>query len=90
MEAQESILPLLIRQETQQVIVFRNHIQELVTKRKEQEVLTLLHDSCYNPNSKAFACFLDSFHKTKKNHLYTYIQLGKVSKIGAVCLDRVG
>lgn len=37
MEAQESILPLLIRKEIQQVIMPRNHIQELVTKEQSKK-----------------------------------------------------
>lgn len=43
MEAQETILPLLVRKEIQQVIMFRNHIQELVTKRTEQDIPPILH-----------------------------------------------
>lgn len=67
METQGSILPLLIRKEMQQIIVFRNHFQELITKTTEQEMVTLpMTHSLYNPNSKALSGFLDNFCKTDK------------------------
>ena len=85
MEAQESILPLLIRKEIQQVMP-RNHIQELVTKRTEQEDLTLPVTHSITPTLKPFHASLTASVKHTKHTLYTYTQVRKENKIGAMPL----
>lgn len=84
MEAQETILPLLVRKEIQQVIMFRNHIQELVTKRTEQEHLTGPVTHSITPTLKPFLASLTAPVKHTKHTLYTHSQVRKENKIGAM------
>lgn len=86
MEAQESISPLLIRREIQQVIALGYHIQEQEEKdraRSPASSLPVTH-SIHNPSSKALSRSPDGFCKADKKHnLYTYTRAREVSKTGA-------
>lgn len=82
MEAQESILPLLMRNEMQQVTVFRS--TELVTTRTEQEVLTPPMTHSITPTPKPFLASLTVSLTQTKHNLPTYNRVRKVSKTGAV------
>lgn len=81
MEVQETILPLLVRKDIQQIIMSRNHIQELVTKRTN---LTRPVTHSITPTLKPFLASLTAPIKHTKHTLYTYSQVRKENKIGAM------
>lgn len=83
METQESLLPLLMGKEMQQVTVCRNRT-ELVTTRTEQEVLTPPTTHSITPTPKPFLASLTVSLTQAKHNLPTYNRVRKGSETGAV------